>query len=246
MNRYFYDLHIHSCLSPCGDDDMTPGNIAGMAALKGLQIAALTDHNTSRNCPAFLACCKKNGIVGIAGMELTTAEDIHMLCLFEELDAALAFSDEVDRRRYKIPNRPEIFGNQHILDENDEIIGNEEHLLINATSLSLADATALARSHGAFICPAHIDKASNGILEILGDFPTYPVFTALEIADRSKTDALCETYELIRKPLKIFDSDAHYLWDINEAENFLEFDDEPYSGDRIRKELFKRLKGETA
>ena len=97
MNRYYYDFHIHSCLSPCADNDMTPGNIAGMAALAGLQIVALTDHNSCRNCPAFFAAAKKYGIIPIAGMELTTAEDIHVVCLFERLDDALRFNDEVDR-----------------------------------------------------------------------------------------------------------------------------------------------------
>ena len=78
MNKYYYDLHIHSCLSPCGDDDMTPANIAGMAALKGLQILALTDHNTVKNCPAFYKACRKHGIIPVAGMELTVSEDIHL------------------------------------------------------------------------------------------------------------------------------------------------------------------------
>ena len=89
MKKYYYDLHIHSCLSPCGDNDMTPNNIAGMGVVAKLDIMALTDHNTCRNCPAFFAAAEKNGIVPVAGMELTTAEDIHLLCLFEELEAAL-------------------------------------------------------------------------------------------------------------------------------------------------------------
>ena len=71
MTELAYDLHIHSCLSPCGDDDMTPANIAGMAALKGLDAVALTDHNSCKNCPAFLAAAKEYGIIGIPGMELT-------------------------------------------------------------------------------------------------------------------------------------------------------------------------------
>ena len=117
MNRYFYDLHVHSCLSPCADDDMTPNNIAGMAALKGLQIVALTDHNSCKNCPAFFEACRRNGIIPVAGMELTTAEDIHVVCLFEELESAMAFDREIERHLSPIRNRPEIFGNQWILDE---------------------------------------------------------------------------------------------------------------------------------
>ena len=114
MNRYYYDFHIHSCLSPCADNDMTPNNLAGMAALAGLNIMALTDHNSSRNCPAFFAAAKKNGIIPVAGMELTTAEDIHVVCLFEHLEDALSFNDEVDDRRILIRNRPDIFGDQMI------------------------------------------------------------------------------------------------------------------------------------
>ena len=70
MRKYFYDLHLHSCLSPCGDDDSTPNNIAGMAALSGLSIVALTDHNTAKNCPAFFEAAERNGITAVAGMEL--------------------------------------------------------------------------------------------------------------------------------------------------------------------------------
>ena len=125
MNRYYYDFHIHSCLSPCADNDMTPNSIAGMAALAGLNLVALTDHNSCRNCPAFFAAAKRYGIIPIAGMELTTAEDIHMVCLFESLEDALAFGEAVDRRRIRIPNRTDIFGDQLLVDENDEVRGNE-------------------------------------------------------------------------------------------------------------------------
>ena len=99
---------MHSCLSPCGDDDMTPNNIAGMGVLNGLNIMALTDHNTSKNCPAFFKAAKKNGIIPIAGMELTTAEDIHIVCLFPELEAAMEFDNTVDLHRIKYPNRTDI------------------------------------------------------------------------------------------------------------------------------------------
>ena len=91
MNKYFYDLHVHSCLSPCGDDDNTPNNLAGMATLCGLNIVALTDHNTAKNCPAFFEAAKKQGIIPVAGMEVTTSEDIHAVCLFETLEGAMEY-----------------------------------------------------------------------------------------------------------------------------------------------------------
>ena len=105
MTRYYYDFHVHSCLSPCGDNDNTPNNLAGMASLNGVTLMALTDHNSSRNCPAFFKAARRYGIVPVAGMELTTAEDIHVVCLFETLEEALAFNDEVDERRIRIKSR---------------------------------------------------------------------------------------------------------------------------------------------
>ena len=120
MRTVSYDLHLHSCLSPCGDMDMTPCNIAGMACVNGLELVALTDHNTVDNCPAFFKACEQYGVVPVAGMELTTAEDIHLLCLFETLDEALAFGTAVKDHRMKIKNRVEIFGEQPILNERDE------------------------------------------------------------------------------------------------------------------------------
>ena len=122
MSRYTYDLHVHSCLSPCADNDNTPNNLAGMATLNNIQIMALTDHNSCRNCPAFFTAAKRYGIIPVPGMELTTSEDIHVVCLFPELENALRFNDEVDRHRIRFPNDKEIFGDQLILDGEDELI----------------------------------------------------------------------------------------------------------------------------
>ena len=241
MRKLFYDLHLHSCLSPCGDNDMTPNNMAGMASLKGLQIAALTDHNSSKNCPAFLAACEKNGIVGIAGMELTTSEEIHLVCLFEYLDAALGFSAEVEKHRFPIKNKPHIFGEQLILDENDEKIGEEEFLLINATALDLETAVSLARSYGAFVMPARIDKQANGIIGILGTFPETPAFSYAELSDASAADALKAAHPALDGCTFLSNSDAHYLWDIHEAEEFIELDGSDDSSVSIRKALFEKI-----
>lgn len=243
MTPYYYDLHIHSCLSPCSDDDMTPNNIAGMAALKGLQIVALTDHNSCKNCPAFFEACKRQGIIPIAGMELSTAEDIHLVCLFEELEEAMKFDEVIKTRLLNIKNRPEIFGNQLILDGFDEQLGIEEKLLISSTDLLIADAIELARKFGAHVHPAHIDRESNGIIAILGDIPQEYSFDCLEFNDAANLTAITEQYPHLANKLRLVSSDAHHLWDINEAENFIELDDEPYSSSLVRKRLFEYLKG---
>ena len=217
MSRLYYDFHVHSCLSPCGDADNTPNNIAGIAYLNGVRIMALTDHNTSKNCPAFFAAARRYGIIPIAGMELTTAEDIHAVCLFERLEDALAFNEEVDARRMRVKNREEIFGEQLILDEEDNVIGREEDLLINATSIALDEAPAIAAKYDGICYPAHIDRPANGAIEILGDFPHYAGFHLAELNDRSNRDAYVSAYGLedIRF---LVGSDAHYLNQLREGD----------------------------
>ena len=216
MSKFACDLHIHSCLSPCGDDAMTPNSIAGMAKLNGLQIAALTDHNTCGNDESFFAACARYGIVPVAGMELTTNEDVHLLCLFRTLAEALAFSAVVQEQRIKIRNRPEIFGHQMLLDCEDEPVGEEEHLLINATNLSLEDATALARQHRGAAIPAHIDRESNGLLAVLGGFPEQPEFPTVELRDEARFRELAQTNPKLAGKRWIVSSDAHRLEDIAE------------------------------
>lgn len=242
MSRYYYDLHIHSCLSPCADNDMTPCNIAGMAAIKGLGIVALTDHNSTKNCRAFFAAAKRHGIVPIAGMELTTAEDVHIVCLFPTLEAAEKFDDEYRSFRILYKNRKDIFGDQLILDEEDNVIGEEEHLLLNASTLSIEDAERLAKKYGAAVFPAHIDRDENGIIAALGCVPETPHFHAVEFRDRESIGEYSEKYGLSDK-LILTDSDAHYLWDISEAGNYIELEDEPYSSDLVRRKLIEALSG---
>ncbi len=243
MTPYYYDLHIHSCLSPCADDDMTPNNIAGMAALKGLQIVALTDHNSAKNCPAFFAACKRQGIIAVAGMELSTAEDVHLVCLFENLDDAMRFDTAIEGHLMNIKNRPEIFGNQLVLDGDDEIVGEEQRLLISATDLSMGEAVELARKYGAHVHPAHVDRESNGIISVLGDIPADYGFDCFELNDAESIERINGEYPISKAMKHVVSSDAHHLWDISEADNSVLLDDEPYSSALVRKRLFEYLGG---
>ena len=131
-----YDLHLHSCLSPCGDNDMTPANIVGMAAILGLDVIAVTDHNSCKNCPAVLAAAKEYGVLAVPGMEINTSEEVHAVCLFPRLEASMDFDRLVEEKLMAFPNKEEIFGQQLIYDLDDHICGKFPNLLINATEIS--------------------------------------------------------------------------------------------------------------
>ena len=241
MSRYYYDLHIHSCLSPCGDNDNTPNNIVGMGVLAGLQIMALTDHNTCRNCPAFFEAAKKQGIIPVAGMELTTAEDIHMVCLFPDLESAMAFDREIQERRILIPNRTDIFGDQWVMDGQDQVIDSEPNLLSNATTVSVEEAPRLTERYGGVCYPAHIDRQANGIIATLGFLPPDTPFSTVELHDGDK-EAEYRQSHIGDATRVVIGSDAHVLWDISEKGAWLEISDEPYSSALVRANLIELLR----
>lgn len=240
MAKYYYDLHTHSCLSPCGDDDNTPNNIAGMASLSELDIVALTDHNSAKNCPSFYIAAEKYGIIPIAGMELTTAEDIHVVCLFEYLSDALKFNEYVDSNRYHIKNKPEFFGEQLILDCEDNVVGKEEDLLTNASFISIDDVKKIVEDFNGVAYPAHIDRDSNGIISVLGSIPPDTEFKLFELHDGSKKEEFSRKYGIDINNF-IVSSDAHYLTSIKDKENFFELDCER-DPETVRKKLFELLR----
>lgn len=242
MNRYTYDLHLHSALSPCGDAEMTPNTIAGLCALSDIRIAALTDHNTAGNCPAFWKACKRYGVIPVAGMELTTAEDIHVICIFETLDEAMAFNEVVAVRRKRLPNKAEVFGSQYYMDDEDRITGEEPDLLIYATDITLEEVPALVENLNGICWPAHIDRDANGLLAILGFFPEYPKFPVVELNDYGNLDELKTRNACLENKLILECSDAHYMEQIRDGKAWFLLDDEPYSGDYVRHQMFELLR----
>ena len=223
--KYYYDLHLHSCLSPCGDMDMTPNNITGMAALLGLDIIALTDHNTSLNCEATIAAGKENGVVVVPGMELTTNEDIHAVCLFPTLEKALDWSGYVDAHRIKVRNRPDIYGRQVIMNALDEETGEIEHLLLPASEISIMNAYKMVKEFGGICYPAHIDRDSLSILSVLGEIDESCGFVTAELADRSKLPQLRAMHPILDRLNLVTSSDAHYLENMRDAENQIELEE---------------------
>lgn len=209
--RAFYDLHLHSCLSPCGDDDMTPCNMVNMAKLLGYDIIALTDHNTCRNTPAAVQAGEAAGLVVVPGMELCTEEEAHVVCLFPDVPSAEAFEAFVKEKSYPIQNKPEIFGHQYVMDAEDHILDEEERLLINATQISVNRVCKEVVRFGGTAFPAHVDKTAYSVIASLGAIPPEAGFLTAEISFNGTLEKLLKTNPELAALRHLHNSDSHYL-----------------------------------
>jgi PHP family Zn ribbon phosphoesterase len=216
------DFHIHTALSPCGDEDMTPNNIVNMAKLNGLDIIAITDHNTVENTKACMEVGAKASVLVIPGMELQTREDVHVVCLFRSYEKACLFQEYVYSMLPQARNNERVFGEQLVIDEYDEIKGRNERLLLTSANISLDEAFYEVNRLGGIFIPAHIDKDANGIIANLGFIPDYLDIKTLEYRSRDKLDLFLKSGLVGTNYNFIKSSDAHYLGDILDRENPLD------------------------
>lgn len=215
-----FDLHLHSCLSPCGDADNTPANLAGMCALAGLDIVALTDHNTCGNCRAFYEAAERHGLLALPGMELTTAEEVHVVCLFPDLDRAEAFSAHVRAHLPSIENNPRFFGEQIFMDSSDRTLGTETAFLAGTTDIGIYEVASLVASYDGFAFPAHIDRPAFSLLSNLGLWDAAMGFHLAELS------SVCPPGFTDRPDLAgvrfLTNCDAHALDQIPDAHQWME------------------------
>lgn len=196
---------------------MTPNNIVNMAIIKGLDMIAVTDHNTCGNVAAVAEVAGDRLLV-IPGMEVETSEEVHVVCYFPALEQAREMEKAVKSSMKHIKNRSEIFGRQLYLDSEDRIIGEEEDLLVCASGLDIYETVRLAREIGGAAVPAHIDRASYSVLSNLGFLPPDLGVAALEITAAKRRDMMKDYPEFS----VLTNSDAHYLENISEREYCVE------------------------
>lgn len=218
-----FDLHLHSCLSPCADNEMTPANLAAMCALAGLQVVALTDHNSTGNCAAFAQAAARHGLLAVPGMELCTKEEVHVICLFPKLEQADVFSEHIRKLLPPVKNDRDVFGAQILMDSEDGVLGEETSLLAGAADVSLYDVPDLVASFGGISYPAHIDRQVNSLLSQLGIWDPELKFSLAEVSLH------CPESLFARRDLKnlrhISACDAHYLHQISDAYQYMELPD---------------------
>ncbi len=214
--RLAVDLHIHTALSPCADNDMTPNNIVNMALIKGLDAIAITDHNCTKNVKAVVECADDKDILVVPAVEVMTNEEVHLLCYFEDMDMLSDFGEYVYYHLPETKNEQGIFGQQLIMDSFDQITGNEEKMLLNAINAGIYEVADRVNTMGGACVPAHADRNSYSIISNLGSIPEDLCFKYVEYSADSPLESDFKRYK------RLIGSDAHDLSHILEPCMFME------------------------
>ena len=214
MRCFRADLHIHSVLSPCGGLEMGPKALIEKLKACGIEWFAITDHNSMANCPAYEALAKKAGLCYTWGVEIQTVEEIHLLAYFDDPAYAIQFDQELYLSLMPLENDPDFFGDQVIIDENEEILKLEPRALINSSFWDLATAADMVKAFGGISIPAHIDADVNSIISQLGFLPEHPEFKVLGITARLDIESYLAKNPQFRDKVFLRASDAHYLADL--------------------------------
>ena len=228
MAQMRFDLHIHSCLSPCAALEMSPSQIVGRAVAAGMGGIALTDHQSAKNCPAIAECARRAGIGCLFGMELQSAEEVHTLALFDTVEQSLALTDWVCEAMPKRVNDPETFGDQPVVTWDDDIVELEWRILAMSCRHSIPETAAKVHELRGLYIAAHIDRPNFSVLGTLGAIPDN-AFDAVELsrtADEAEWLPKATGYAVTRS------SDAHNLDDV--ARVWTETDSSDFSVDGLK------------
>ncbi len=210
------DLHIHSCLSPCSDWDMSPKKIIQKSLEQQLDLIAICDHNTAENVAATMREGKRQGIAVLPGMEICSKEEVHMVTLFKSADDAIKMQQYI-YKHLSGDNQPEVFGHQVIADEHDQVLGENPRLLIGATGLSLMDIVQKAHHFGGICISSHVDRPSYSLIGQLGFIPEDLHIDAVEVSFRVPLEKARTVVPGIGDYPCVTASDAHFLHDIGKV-----------------------------
>lgn len=227
-----YDLHIHTALSPCALEEMSPNNIYNMSLINELNVIAITDHNSCGNVEPILELAQGSELVVIPGMEVETKEEIHVVCLFTDISRVYKMQDLVYASLPPMKNKPKVLGHQLLFDIEDEVVGEEDKLLSFATGLSYEEVVEEAWKLGGIAIPAHIDRPSYSVISNLGLLPENDKVNVLEVSQYAEFDNYIEKYG---EHLLLQSSDSHELGFIGICKRVLEI---PVEGSQLDAEQF--------
>jgi len=214
VKRFPADLHIHTAVSPCAADEMTPPAIVRAASREGLMMVAICDHNTTAHTTVVQKAAGTDVAV-IAGIEITTAEEAHVLALFPDAEHANAVGKKV---RATLPeNRNGFCSSSPLMDSAGRVIGSEPKMLAAASTLELEETVRLIRKNHGLAVAAHVDRPSFSVVSQLGIFPDDAGFDAVEISPvAARSLSRSREFETFGLPV-ITSSDAHFLSDVGSS-----------------------------
>lgn len=212
MREYRADLHIHTVLSACAEVEMIPPLIVEEALSKGLDIIAITDHNTTGNALAVREAADGTALTVLVGMELQTREEVDLLCIFDAQPALEAWQRIVDDTIVPLHNDVERFGPQYIVDAAGDFVGEEPRLLQAPTTFGLEDAARQIHALGGLVVPAHIDREHNGLIHMLGIWPPDLEADAAEVSPNMRPSEARRQFPSLPLGIPLIsNSDAHWL-----------------------------------
>ena len=212
MRWFRTDLHVHTLLSPCAAVEMTPRNIVRHAQEYGVDIVAVTDHNAGDNVAAAIRAAAGTGVAILPGMEVQSAEEVHLLALFGKMRDFVRWCDFLYAHRSPLKNDERKFGAQFVVDEQDELIRTEPCLLLASTELGLAEITHQVAAMAGICIAAHVDRPAFSLFSQLGFVPEDAMLAAVEVSSRTSPEQAKAKYRLGRLPI-VTASDAHVMDD---------------------------------
>jgi PHP family Zn ribbon phosphoesterase len=213
--RYFRaDLHIHTILSPCGDLEMSPANIIKQAKKKGLDIIGIADHNSTRQAELVREMGEENGMLVLMGAEVNTKEEVHCLMFFDSIENLREFQKYLDAHLSNMKNDPVKFGDQVVIDRDENIVYVEDRTLFQSVNQSIEDVEKRCHELNGLFILAHVDRQKNSIYSQLGFIPDDLNIDAIEISKASDPQMFIQKHNELERFTILRSSDAHYLNDI--------------------------------
>lgn len=203
------DLHVHTVLSPCGDIEMTPSFIIARAKERGISVVGIADHNSTLQCAEIKRIGEREGVFVLTGAEITTKEEVHVLAFVDGDENLSKLQGFLEENLPKIENNVDFFGYQLIVNEEEEVLGEVEYLLISAIDKSINEIEEFVHSLGGIFIPAHIDKKQNSIMSQLGFVPFDLNYDALELSGKTTAEDFLANNPYLNKTRFIHSSDAH-------------------------------------
>jgi len=229
LKKYKIDLHNHTVLSPCGGLEMSPGAVIERAKQLGLDILAITDHNSCKNCKAYYEIGKQNGIEVICGVEIQTIEEIHVVALFPDVEEAMKFDKTLYKALLPITNNPDFFGDQVIVDKDENIIGFEEIALINSVIWDFETTVNKVKEFDSICFPAHIDAQRNSVLSQLGFLPLNIPIDGIGITAKCDVKSFMSANNYLNGLTVVRNSDAHYINDMGSGTCFARLEEPTFA-----------------